>query len=449
MTGVLALNYVFRVEEFIHRVEIQGYQPGEDEVKTIGEILGQPTRKLSVVYERYYYIMRNYIEKKCTEIDNKSICLYTWRHGVPFRLFPLALHAYGTILLFEDIRPTTTIAFPMNKALSYAKSPGLSIEEYGDRVPLDASIRVDGWHLTAYFNPLLNRWIFATRYALHNMYYMRNRLVIESIDSISNPYVVLADQIAERDGLYSKLDKYRGWTFTFVLEGPEPAITKPPYPIGADLDKYRLYLALARSPDGRLLTWSETSRLIDYPSVPHYPVKSLRELYEEIRFSLTNRSIFAYIDTGDPVNPVIAELESDLYPDAMNTIYLNDAKSAGILVCEGRAKELASILGDTRGEFVLRLDQVRAELESVLNRAIESMNIDLVAKSLDKILGETGVKGLSHGEIKKLLEERNTKRLVKKLLALVLNSRSILDDTTLKDTHEIIKKLAKAVKLTE
>ena len=81
---------------------------------------------------------------------------------------------------------------------------------------------------------MIERWVFATRYVLHNMYYVKGRLVEEPLDVIANPYVELADAKAREMGLYEAVDRYRGWTFTFVLEGPEPAITRPPYPIGAD-----------------------------------------------------------------------------------------------------------------------------------------------------------------------------------------------------------------------
>ncbi|MEM4769544.1 MAG: hypothetical protein QW205_01685 [Desulfurococcaceae archaeon] len=439
------MNYVFLVEDFVYRVDFENYQPSEEEIKRVGEILGQPTKKLNVVMERYWQVFRNYIEKKCASLGSTSVCLYSWRVNVPFRLFPLALHAHGTIILFENEKPMQVLAFPMNKALSYNKSPGLPPEEYSEKIPREVSARIDGWQLTAYYNPLINRWIFATRYALHNMYYMKGRLVVEPMESIANPYVEIGDRIAEKDGLYERLDKYRGWTFTFVLEGPEPAVTRPPYPIGADVEKYKLYVLMARSPDGKLYTWSETRKLVDYNAPPLFEPKSLKELYEDARRSLIVRSYFAYLETGDPENPIIAELESDYYPEAMNAKYLNDAKSAAVLVCEDLGEELAKIMGDWRANLVVELSRLKRTLEDTFARLIESRGVHAVSSAAVNTLREMGVKTVKPEELAKALSEGNIKRVVKKLMALLLEGKSLTTREPLEVLKEYIGKIAKTL----
>ncbi len=439
------MNRVFLVEELVYKVDFENYQPSEEEIMRAGELLGQPTRKLDALLNRYWQVFRNYIEKKCVKVDESSICIYSWKANVPFRLFPLALHAFGTILLFKGERPEEVLAYPMNKPLSYAKSPGLPEEEYAEKMPREASLRVDGWQLTAYYNPLLNRWVFATRYVLHNMYYVKGRLVVDSLDSISNPYVILADTIAEQTGLYKKLEAYRGWTFTFVLEGPEPAITKPPYPIGADASNYRLYLLMARDPSGRLYTWSETRKILDYPSVPLVEPRKLRELHEEARRRLDVRSYFAYIDTGDPENPVIAELESDYYADAMNAKYLNDAKSAAVLVCEGFGEKLASMLSDERAQKVLEIDELRIKLESLVAKGVEVLGAEKFAELLVSTARDLGVKGLSSGEYARALKESNYKRVVKKTMAVVLEGKLLTQSETTAALAELVSRLGKAL----
>lgn len=437
------LNYIFLVENFVYKVDIENYQPGDNEIKYVGEVLGQPTKKLNVVLDRYWQVFKNYIEKKCTSTGDLFICIYSWKANVPFRLFPLALHAFGTVILFEKEKPKQVLAYPMNKALSYDKSPGLSPEEYGDKVPREVSVRVDGWQLTAYYNPLINRWVFATRYVLHNMYYMKGRLVVEPIESIANPYVEIGDRIAEKDGLYEKLDKYRGWTFTFVLEGPEPAITRPPYPIGAEIEKYKLYVLMARSPDGRLYTWSETRELVDYNIPPQVKPKNLRGLYEDVRKRLNVRSYFAYIDVEDPENPVIAELESEYYPEAMSAKYLNDAKSAAVLVCEDASAELAEILGDQRVEVVFEMNRYRKILEEILIKLIETRGSYEAASIVVSGLREIGIKTIKQEEVAKALSEGNIKRVIKKTMAVLLEGKSLATREPVELLEEYIRRVSR------
>jgi len=433
------VNRVFLVEDFIYRVEREGYYPKENEVKTISEVLGQPTRKLSVVLDRYWQVFSRNIEKKCSSLGDRSICIYSWRSGVPFKLYPLALHALGTIILFQGDKPLSVLAYPFNKPLSYSKSPGISENELRGSIPREVTVRIDGWHLTLYYNPLIERWVFATRHALHNMYYVKGRLVEESLDVIANPYVEIADKKARDIGLYNAVENYRGWTFTFVLEGPEPAITRPPYPIGADPGLFRLYLLMARDPSGKLYTWSETRKLISLETPSFIEPREISTLYREIRSRLDVRSYIAYIDSGDPENPILVELESDYYADAMNVKYLNDAKSAVILSAEGLIGELLSILSEHQAQVIRELDSSVQKLLELLNTAVSTGIIDKAASALLDVVRKQRLRELNFSEIYKNLSEKNTKRIAKKLLGLLLEGKSILAAETLKVINDTVK----------
>jgi len=344
---------------------------------------------------------------------------------VPFRIYPLSLHAFGTIILFVKEKPTSVLAYPFNKPLSYAKSPGIPEEELRGVTPREVSVRVDGWHLTLYYNPLIERWVFATRYVLHNMYYVKGRLVEEPLDTIANPYVEIADIKAREIGLYSTVEKYRGWTFTFVLTGPEPAITRPPYPIGADPGLYDLYLIMARDPSGKLYTWSETHELLGYKIPRLIEPREISDLYREIRGRLDTRSYIAFIDSGDPENPILVELESDYYADAMSVKYLNDAKSAVILIVEGYIDKLVEILDDQQANAVKEISYRVHRLTDIVKNNISRVDIDSVARAIITTAREYGVKGLSYEEVSKNLREGSIKRVVKKLLSLMLENRSL------------------------
>jgi hypothetical protein len=425
------VNRVFAVEKFIYRVKYEKYEPSEDEIKTIGELLGQPTKKLNVVLDRYKQIFSRYIEKRCVDVDNKSLCIYVWNQKVPFKVFPMSMHLTGTIILFEDMYPKEVIAYPIPKALSYAKSSDVPEEKYCSVKPKEVSKRVDGWQLTAYFNPLLNRWIFATRYVLHNMYFEKGRLVIESFDSIANPYVYVADKIAQEENLYSLLDRFRGWTFTFVLEGPEPAITRPPYPLGDDYRKYKLYLVMARDPEGKLYTWSESVRILGYRGVEIVEPKTLHELHRDVVRKVDVRSYLAYVDTQDPENPLLIELESDVYPEAMEVKYLYSAKAAALLIVEGLGDELKKILNKIvekqLDELSQEVSRLRLMISSIREEAIISASWEIV-KTINEFRSDVDVKV---EEISKALKENNINRVVKKILGIILENQSLVGRTTL------------------
>lgn len=435
------VNAVFYVERFVHKVMHEGYTPSEEEVKVVSELLGQPTRKIDVVLSRYRQVFGWYVVKRCAEADvNVELCIYTWNQRAPFRLFPLALHAFGTVLLFKGREPVEVLAYPMPKALSFAKSPGLSREKFGNTVPREVTERVDGWQVAAYFNPILGKWMFTTRYVLHNMFFEAGKLVVEDFSSIANPYVYVAHKLAEESGLYNKLSRFeKGWTFTFVLKGPEPAITKPPYPMGDDYPKYKLYLLFARDPSGKLYTWRESRALLDYETPQYVEPEPLEKLYERVVNRLDVRSYMAYVDTQDPENPIIAELESGLYPDAMSVKYLYDAKSAAIISSEGFGERLAEMVEEFVKGAVMGIDVAVKSFAKLLERV---MDIDAVAMSIVEVLENYKPgHGVSGDEIKAALKSGNIKRVVKKVFSTLLEGKSIATKATIDTINQFVEEL--------
>ncbi len=422
----MSFNAIYCVEDFIYRIEHEGYTPSEEEIRYIGNLLGQPTKKLDVLTKRYRDVFSRYIEKKCHSYNGKDICIYTYSRRVPFKPIPVTMHATGTIIVFEEGKPIELAAFPLHKALSYAKSPGLDERSYANSIPKEVTVRIDGWQLTAYYNKLLNRWIFATRYVLHNMMFEAKRLVIEDFNNIVNPYVYVADKLAEEMGLYEKLKGFEGWTITFVLEGPEPAITKPPYPLGSDYKQYRLYLLMARDPKGRLYTWSESQKLLGIEIPQRIDVKPLKDLYRDIRRNLTVRSYIAYIETEDPINPVIAELESELYPDAAFARYLYDAKALAVITFEDADRELIEILDVEVRDRAEKIVKLLKEFIALLER-IPLDRVEEISKSLAEYLKSWNIK-VEEGEIIKTLKQMNIKRIAKKISALFFEGKSIRSD---------------------
>uniref|UniRef100_A0A7C5TGP3 Uncharacterized protein n=1 Tax=Ignisphaera aggregans TaxID=334771 RepID=A0A7C5TGP3_9CREN len=440
------MNRVFVIERFIYRVKHEGYSPSEDEIRDIGYLLGQPTKKLNVVLDRYAYVFGRYIEKKCSVIDDYKICIYSWNPRISFRLFPVAIHAFGTIILFHNNEPKEVLAYPINKALSYEKSSEVSEHIYGDKIPREVTQRVDGWQITGYFNPLANRWMFATRYVLHNMYYDRGRLIVENFENIANPYIYVVDRLAQEEELYRYLDRYKGYTFTFVLEGPEPAIVKPPYPLGSDYKKYKLYLLMVRDPSGKLYTWRESLNFIEMNTPPQVELKKLKDLYKEIRGNLAIRSYFTYLETEDYENPMIIELESEYYPLAMEVKYLYDAKSLALLLSEGLRDDIRNILPYNLYRYIDDFDIHLRKFEELILK-IDRNYISTAAWEIVRTL--TMFKehvDISVNEISKYLEEGNVKRVVRKTISIFLENKSFISRETLNQLSEFIYRLENSLK---
>ncbi len=416
-------NSILVVEEKITRWLECGEELSENDIKYLSTLLGQPTRKNDVLLTRYNDVFRKLVQKNCVEIDNNtSICIYSWNPRAYVRYFPVALHATGTILLFKKNCRVELVAWPIHRSMDpEVKGVELPLDEK----PVEVTKRVDGWQITAYYDKVLDKWMLATRYVLHNMYYERGRLHIENYGEIVNPYVEVADYVARRDGLYDVLKGFEGWTFTFVLEGPEPAIIRPPQPILIEeyMDKYRLLLVAARKPGGELLTTSESGSILGWRTVEVVKTdKTIRELLEDAKHMLDTRSLMVRL-AGDKETPLLYELKSEVYPDVMRFIHNYDAKSYMLLATRGISDEVLEIIKDDEvREKARRLEEQVLEVRSVLE--------ELISKSPDKlreyVLSKPELRPLVR-DLGKIAETRAYDRVAKKMLALVLTDKSIYE----------------------
>jgi len=403
----------------------------ENTIRRAGELMGMPTKRVDALRARYSEVFSRFVEKRCSDAGSQyRVCIYSWNRKRAFKAFPVSMYATGTVILFKGGEPLEVMSNPMPKALDYSEALERTSPEV---VPAYVSARVDGWQVNAYYDTLLKRWIFSTRYVLHNMYFTRGTLNIDPYGEISNPIVSLADTIASNQGLYDRLEGYRGWTFIFSLLGPEPAITSPPYPIAPDPSEYSLYLIAARRSDGRLISGAEASKEIGWNLYPE-PVtpKKLRELYEDIKVSLDTRSIIAWIPGSLPQgDPLLVEIPSQYYYDTMMVKHLNDAKSALILCSEDLCDRVKGLASRDVAQAIDLVGRVyRAFLEVLQRQGSAAMAGELV--KLVEVLG--GRKGIDEGEVAGEIRSGNFRRLARKILALVLEGRSLAS----KELYEVL-----------
>ncbi|MEZ0290651.1 MAG: hypothetical protein ABWJ42_06140 [Sulfolobales archaeon] len=432
--GMVFENPIFYVERLKHLID-SGVSVSERDVRRAGELLGTPFKRVEVFQSRYEEVFSRFIEKRCCEAGSGySVCIYSWNRKRSFKSFPVSHYATGTIILFRDREPLEVLSTPLPKALDYSEE---SEPVSRDSTPIYVSKRVDGWQVNAYYDKLLERWIFSTRYVLHNMYFSAGRLKIDPYGEISNPIVSLADAIAFEEGLYERLERFRGWVFIFSLLGPEPVVTSPPYPIGADPKSYKLYLVAARDSEGNLHPGSRVSDKIDWRYyAEEVEIKRVSDLYDEIKNSLTLRSYVAWFEKGFETDPLLVEIPSKYYYDAMMVKHLYDAKSASVLCSESVCSELIALVENQVAKRSIEsikslISDLSIELERVSD--IDSFSITLA----EKINSLKGSRVISSEEIAKELRSKNIKRLIKKILSLALEERSLLD----RDIENIVKTL--------
>jgi len=121
-------------------------------------------------------------------------------------------------------------------------------------------------------------------------------------------------------------------------------------------------------------------------------------------------------------DPLLVEIPSHYYYDAMMVKHLNDAKSALILCSEGlcdRVKELAS--GDAVGAVELIGRAYKALLEVLQKQSATSIAGELV--ELVRTLG--GGRGIDEAEVIGEISSGNYRRLARKALALILEGKSL------------------------
>ena len=419
------MNWIFFIEKSIEEWLSLNKEPTAEEVKEVGKALGAPSKKKDYVLSRYNDVFRNLIQKRCVDIeDNIRECIYSWNPRTYIRYFPAALHATGTVLLFKDPGNVELVSYPIPRAMDLG-GHGVSIPS--DR-PDEVTQRIDGWQINFYYDPLLKKWIPSTKYVLHNMYYEHRKLIIEEFGKIVNPYCLTAYRIAETSGLLNKLKGYEGWTFTFVLKGPEPAITKPLPPDPENYEMYELYLIMARKPDGTLLTVRESSKLLNYPTIPIIDITSMEELISKYSKSVDIRSVFARFNT-DPETPVIIEVKSSIYPDAMNIKYFSDPKSLLILASEGLGDVALNLIYEGLRDYAKRVIKAYENINKLIS-------LNLNNTELDNIFMKIGLRKFL-GELRGARKRNNPKRLVKKLTC------SLAEGKTPQEAAEILENLAK------
>ena len=412
----------------------KGYEPSLEEIKTISKYLGQPTKKIEVFEGRYLDVFTRFVQKNCIITENGELCIYSWNPRAYIRYFPVSIDAVGTILFIDHNGRVKTIAYPSHRTHNI-EGHHVKILDPETTPIIEITKRVDGYPITFYYNPIIKRWIPATRYILHNMVYWGNRIEVADIEEIINPYVRLADEIAERYGLYKELKGYVNWTFTFILKISEPAILKPNIELYG-MDDAELILLNARKPNGELLTVKESSELIKWTHVPIIELKldnkeKLQSFIDECRLDLEYRStMLRYRDT-DVFRPYTLEVKSKIYPEAMRVKYSSDPKSLLILTSYGYGEYAVNLLVDYAYIRNVGMELVRlySELENKIRRIIDS---DQIIKALKAFNLEHQLKG----EIKRARRRGDITRFVRKLVALLAGE-------TIYEAKENISKLLK------
>ena len=414
-------NPIFVVEKIYYDVK-RGLEVSEDVIRKAGILLGTPFKRVDVFLSRYEEVFTKFIEKRCCEArEDYKMCIYSWNRKRSFKSFPVSNYATGTIILFRDEEPVETVLTPLPKAIDYIEG---SEPVSPDKIPLYVSPRIDGWQVNLYYDKLLNRWIFSTRYVLHNMYFSRGRLVIDRYGEISNPIVSIADELASQQDLYKKINEKKGWIFIFSLLGPEPAILSPPYPVAPDLSKYQLYLIAARDLDGKLVPGETVAKEIDWRYYPSsIKPRRISELYNEIKDSLSTRSYVAWIETGEK-DPMLIELSSKYYYDAMMIKHMYDAKSAAVLCSEGLCDKIRELIDQE--EYREKISMIEKMYKILTDKLSETKDLEETAEKITDLIKEIkGSEVINREEILKEIKSGNYKRLSKKILSIILENISI------------------------
>ena len=168
-------NSICIVEGFKARLD-SGYSPDQDEVRYVSSLIGEPAKRVEVFSGRYIDVFTRLLEKKCYYSGDRALCIYSWNPRMPVRYFPVSLDATGTILLIEGSE-VSPVAYPTHRAHDI-EGRGVELLDPEKAGIAEVTARVDGYHITFYYNPLLGRWVPATRYALHNMRYVGKRAVV-------------------------------------------------------------------------------------------------------------------------------------------------------------------------------------------------------------------------------------------------------------------------------
>lgn len=372
---VRVANYLFNVVSVFEKWA-SGEDISEKEVYEASRLLGTPTRKLEVFLQRYRDVFGRIIEERCSDAPRGRVCIYTWSRWAFKRYFPAALDAGGTIVWYPEPGLTKLVSYPLHRAYD--------LDVHGVKLPEsdpDAAVpRLDGWQVNLYFDEILSRWVFSTRYVLHNMRFEGKQLVVEDYGRVVNPLVETAEKIATRKGVYGGLEEMKGWTLTFMVMGEEPASVRRGLPDPDEYENYDLVLIAARKPNGELVPpFSEELNGLSLP------VKTLVDtvlrgdkdtLLTRASKSIEYPSMFLwYLD--DVEHPSFYEAKSQFYNDYMKAIHKLDAKSLVVLITSGNEEVVERL----RQEIGTAVDEAREALLE-LRTILEKVSPNQLAKAL-------------------------------------------------------------------
>jgi len=167
---------------------------------------------------------------------------------------------------------------------------------------------------------------------------------------------------------------------------------------------------------------------------------SLDDLYRYIRSSLDTRSIIAWVKSGAfEQDPLLVEIPSQYYYDAMMVKHLYDAKSALILCSEGLTDHIKNLVSDNIGARVEAIDRIyRALVKAIEMRGADDM---LIRSIRDLIRSSRAREIVSEEEIKSEIASRNIRRVARKILAIMLEERSLASD----DISSIISRIEEII----
>lgn len=429
------VNYIFRVIGF-YEDWANGRELSESEIYEASSLLGAPTRKLDVFLSRFRDVFGQVIEERCCEVGDGRVCIYSWSRKAFKRYFPAALDANGTIIFYAR-GEVKLISYPLHRAFDL----GVRGVQLPNENPSMVTPRIDGWHVNLYWDPILNRWAFSTRYVLHNMVYVRGDLKIEEYGLTVNPIVSVAEDLASRMGLYQRLGEYKGWTFTLMIEGSEPATWVKGPPEMGRVEEYNLVLLTARKPSGELLDPIESSRIAEalgLRSVAERLLEVTPGIVEKAKESIEYPSLFLwYLSRGDKEHPEVYEVKSEVYEDYINVIMGSNAKSYILLVTSGSANLVSKLREKLGDQIVDETLQRITELETVLREAVTSN-----PEETRRLLRTKGLKQDVITSIFKAVEEGKAGRALRILLS------TVTEGWRVEDTPLIISNLVDDLRLT-
>jgi len=425
------VNYVFKVVS-IYDAWANGRDLTSDEIYEASSLLGSPTRKLEVFLSRFRDVFGQVVEERCCDVGGGRVCIYSWSRRAFKRYFPVALDAGGTVVYYEG-GVAKLVSYPLHRAFDL----GVRGVELPSESPSITTPRVDGWQVNLYWDPVLNKWVFSTRYVLHNMVFVRGELKVEEYGLTINPIVSVAEALASKIGLYSRLDDFKGWTFTFMIEGSEPATWVKGPPEVSRVDEYKFILVAARKPSGELLNPIDSLKVAEVLGVEGIAMRALElKALEEVRESVDHPSIFLWhLSRGDPEHPEVYEVRSEVYEDYVNAVRGSNAKSYMLLLTSGSSRVVERLRGAIGDNIVLETLQKLGELGEVLEEASRSNPDDL-----RRLLRAKGLKQDAISTAMKALEEGKPMRVIRILLS------SLMEGWSIEDTPLIIANLVEDVR---